>query len=64
MFEAWNVAKGRKVQGGRILSQGTVYEYREHKVEYIIIDLLDLLSHLYYDISARSTVSIILWQTG
>ena len=21
MFEAWNVAKGRKVQGGRILSQ-------------------------------------------
>ena len=25
MFEAWNVAKGRKVQGGRILSQGTVY---------------------------------------
>jgi hypothetical protein len=24
MFEAWNVAKGRKVQGGRILSQGTV----------------------------------------
>ena len=25
MFEAWNVAKGHKVQGGRILSQGTVY---------------------------------------
>ena len=25
MFEAWNVARGRKVQGGRILSQGTVY---------------------------------------
>jgi hypothetical protein len=25
MFEAWNVAKGRKVQGGRILSQGTVF---------------------------------------
>ena len=25
MFEAWNVAKGRKVQGGWILSQGTVY---------------------------------------
>ena len=25
MFEAWNVAKGRKVQEGRILSQGTVY---------------------------------------
>ena len=24
MFEAWNVAKGHKVQGGRILSQGTV----------------------------------------
>jgi hypothetical protein len=24
MFEAWNVANGRKVQGGRILSQGTV----------------------------------------
>ena len=24
MFEAWNVDKGRKVQGGRILSQGTV----------------------------------------
>ena len=24
MFEAWNVAKGCKVQGGRILSQGTV----------------------------------------
>ena len=24
MFEAWNVSKGRKVQGGRILSQGTV----------------------------------------
>ena len=24
MFESWNVAKGRKVQGGRILSQGTV----------------------------------------
>jgi hypothetical protein len=24
MFEAWNVAKGRNVQGGRILSQGTV----------------------------------------
>ena len=24
MFEAYNVAKGRKVQGGRILSQGTV----------------------------------------
>ena len=24
MFEAWNVAKGRKGQGGRILSQGTV----------------------------------------
>ena len=24
MFEAWKVAKGRKVQGGRILSQGTV----------------------------------------
>ena len=24
MFEALNVAKGRKVQGGRILSQGTV----------------------------------------
>jgi hypothetical protein len=24
MFEAWNVAKGRQVQGGRILSQGTV----------------------------------------
>ena len=24
MLEAWNVAKGRKVQGGRILSQGTV----------------------------------------
>ena len=35
-------------------------ENREHKVEYIIIDLLDLLSLLYYDISARSTVSIIL----
>ena len=27
MFEAWNVAKGRKVQGGRILSQGTVCDY-------------------------------------
>ena len=27
MFEAWNVTKGRKVQGGRILSQGTVYIY-------------------------------------
>ena len=26
MFEAWNVAKGRKVQGVRILSQGTVCE--------------------------------------
>ena len=25
MFEAWNVAKGRKVQRGRILSQGTVH---------------------------------------
>ena len=25
MFEAWNVANGRKVQGGRILSQGTVF---------------------------------------
>ena len=25
MFEAWNVAKGRKVQGCRILSQGTVH---------------------------------------
>ena len=25
MFEAWNVEKGRKVQGGRILSQGTVH---------------------------------------
>ena len=25
MFEALNVAKGRKVQGGRILSQGTVH---------------------------------------
>jgi hypothetical protein len=25
MFEARNVLKGRKVQGGRILSQGTVY---------------------------------------
>ena len=24
MFEAWNMSKGRKVQGGRILSQGTV----------------------------------------
>ena len=24
MFEAWNVAKGHKVQGDRILSQGTV----------------------------------------
>ena len=24
MFEAWNVAKGHKVQGGQILSQGTV----------------------------------------
>ena len=24
MFEAWNVAKGCRVQGGRILSQGTV----------------------------------------
>ena len=28
MFEAWNVAKGWKVQGGRILSQGTVYQWR------------------------------------
>ena len=27
MFEAGNVAKGRKVQGGRILSQGTVYTW-------------------------------------
>ena len=27
MFEAWNVAKVRKVQEGRILSQGTVYIY-------------------------------------
>ena len=27
MFEAWNVAKGRKVQGGRILSQGTVLSF-------------------------------------
>jgi hypothetical protein len=27
MFEAWNVAKGCKVQGGWILSQGTVYIY-------------------------------------
>jgi hypothetical protein len=26
MFEAWNVEKGRKVQGGRILSHGTVYK--------------------------------------
>ena len=26
MFEAWNVAKGRKVQGGWILSQGTVQD--------------------------------------
>ena len=25
LFEAWNVAKGRKVQGGQILSQGTVF---------------------------------------
>ena len=25
MFDAWNVAKGRKVQGGRILSQGIVF---------------------------------------
>ena len=38
-------------------------EDREYKVEYIFIDLLDL-SHLYYDISARSTVSIILQQTS
>jgi hypothetical protein len=30
MFEAWNVAKGRKVQGGRILSQGTVFEMGPH----------------------------------
>ena len=27
LFEAWNVAKGHKVQGGRILSQGTVCIY-------------------------------------
>ena len=27
MFEAWNVAKGHKVQRGRILSQGTVHTY-------------------------------------
>ena len=38
MFEAWNVAKGSKVQGGRILSQGTVlniktmFEVRIRKV--------------------------------
>ena len=28
MFEAWNVAKGCKVQGGQILSQGTVYAFK------------------------------------
>ena len=39
-------------------------EYREHKVEYIIIDLLDILSHLYDDRPARSTVFIILQQTS
>ena len=33
MFEAWNVAKGRKVQGGRILSQGTVEESSERGEE-------------------------------
>ena len=31
MFEAWNVAKGRKVQGGRILSQGTVSHWSPQK---------------------------------
>ena len=30
MFEAWNVANGRKVQGGRILSQGTVSTYLDN----------------------------------
>ncbi len=40
MFEAWNVAKGRKVQGGRILSQGTVntdikLKYRQQPTKHI-----------------------------
>ena len=34
MFEAWNVAKGRKVQGGRILSQGTVIAAKGASTKY------------------------------
>ena len=33
MFEAWNVAKGRKLQGGRILSQGTVYSHSKAYIQ-------------------------------
>ena len=42
MFEAWNVAKGRKVQEGRILSQGTVYT-NGYNVKHRIQQLYGLL---------------------
>ena len=52
--------KVAKFKGAEYFRKALYIEYREHKVEYIIIDLLDLLSILYYDRPARSTVYFIL----
>ena len=46
MFEAWNVAKGRKVQGGRILSQGTVLLFNVYISFLVSLTLPPYLSYL------------------
>ena len=54
MFEAWNVAKGRKVQGGLILSQGTVYIYiniQQQKTQHATISKILLSYSSYKEIS-------------
>ena len=52
MFEAWNVAKGRKVQGGRILSQGTVVTKKVlNKSKYILYLRLYKVAILCLDVS-------------
>ena len=59
MFEAWNVAKGRKVQGGRILSQGTVCAIIQIAEKVVKEPDLDIACHLTVSFHVMLFIAII-----
>jgi hypothetical protein len=61
IFKAWNVAKGRKVQGGRILSQGIVYcIYFATMAFFAFTSLLTSFAHIVYRLVYRLVYTVLL----